>query len=1057
MGKIIGEPFKKYLSKQINQRQLTHGSGTNLQERDQKTLTYLNSKTSFLKLASGIHIDSQRVQDEGINEGYTGNTLAKRFVLFNGISDLYSGEDSQTLIQRGTTLDGNANIWDIHNGIYNVSPLSSGTTPISEFGLNPMPGVTSAEIKSLNRGSIKRATINIKCYTPEQFKIIDLLYLRIGYTVFLEWGNSIYLNNSGDMENMGYTLIEDDSDNGFFSNKWKSSSYLGFLPIIEGYRKDKFGNYDGLLAKVSNFNWTFSQDGSYDIELQLISLGDVIESLKVNVTPPQNITTFIKDAYQIYTQETTEQQDLSIPHSPEKDIISSYLFLQKLYLTKNLPSSGYQSAIDFAAGSDGSIFGLTPSINLQNITINIANQVNCTIDEVPIPGLKGIFIQPSPGGVTVEPESKTTQNFQTKELAEEWVQNNLQGYNEVGYYTTFTLGDKEYLYKLMSDFSYVVIYQPPKQNLNIETNQSKTDVLYMNYINDDDITGIKDSGFYMRLGHLFEFLNQYAIPTIKDTNNTPIINLNSGPWDNIMYTVPYQVSFDPRVCLVNGGENVSRKNFFPQLDPWKNSKLGYAWTMNIYVSHDQILNSLSYDDEGNVSLFDFLSNICTALNKALGGVNNLEPVIDEDTNTINIIDSSYSMLSKDKDYILELFGYNGITSNFVRNFTLKTEITNDFATMATIGSTAGGYVKGVENTMFSKWNRGLTDLWKEKYIIPQPANQTEDPATQYANEFWEKYYSPFGYTINENGASLDGELIDKNISIVTEFYKYLQSKAYEKNPKYSSPTNGFIPINLGVTLDGIAGIKIYNSVNVDTRFLPSNYPDNLNFIIKGVTHKLMDSDWETNFETVVISRNEDSSDVTYPFLKSTMDEVLKDKVSPIADWTSNLLSTVAGFPIGNNKKDNIRIIASYLKSIGLTKEGTIGLIGNILGESQANPKASEKNPKIGGIGGIGIVQWTGNRRRKLEAASGNNINTILDLNFQLKYIGTELTSSYKSTYKKLSTTKSIPEATIFVLEHYEITDTYLNRVKNPSAYELTKTQRINYANSVISIVEEIYK
>ena len=66
-------------------------------------------------------------------------------------------------------------------------------------------------------------------------------------------------------------------------------------------------------------------------------------------------------------------------------------------------------------------------------------------------------------------------------------------------------------------------------------------------------------------------------------------------------------------------------------------------------------------------------------------------------------------------YGLELYGYNPdkkyLSSNFVRNFNLKTEITPEFATMATIGSTAGGYVKGVENTMFSKWNRGNKTLY----------------------------------------------------------------------------------------------------------------------------------------------------------------------------------------------------------------------------------------------------------------------------------------------------------------------------------------------------------
>jgi hypothetical protein len=43
------------------------------------------------------------------------------------------------------------------------------------------------------------------------------------------------------------------------------------------------GNYDGMLAKVSNFSWKLGNDLSYDIVLDLISVGDIIDSLKMNI------------------------------------------------------------------------------------------------------------------------------------------------------------------------------------------------------------------------------------------------------------------------------------------------------------------------------------------------------------------------------------------------------------------------------------------------------------------------------------------------------------------------------------------------------------------------------------------------------------------------------------------------------------------------------------------------------------------------------------------------------------------------------------------------------
>lgn len=189
---------------------------------------------------------------------------------------------------------------------------------------------------------------------------------------------------------------------------------------------------------------------------------------------------------------------------------------------------------------------------------------------------------------------------------------------------------------------------------------------------------------------------------------------------------------------------------------------------------------------------------------------------------------------------------------------------------------------------------------------------------------------------------------------------------------------------------------------------------------------------------------------------SSLDTTTSPPLSNISGLIGEVRSFVAEKITSSSKKDNIRKIAYYFKSLGITREGTIGFLGNILGESQANPKAAESNPNIGGSGGIGIVQWTSSRRRKLENAATKNLNTLFSLNFQLQFLGNELKSSYPSVLKKLSTSKSIEESTIYVLEKFEVPGTYLNRKSNPQAYKATQNIRIGYAKSVIDIVDEIY-
>ena len=66
---------------------------------------------------------------------------------------------------------------------------------------------------------------------------------------------------------------------------------------------------------------------------------------------------------------------------------------------------------------------------------------------------------------------------------------------------------------------------------------------------------------------------------------------------------------------------------------------------------------------------------------------------------------------------------------------------------------------------------------------------------------------------------------------------------------------GFIPINLQMTVEGISGVKIYNKLNIDQRFLPNNYPNSLNFITMKVNHQISNNIWETNYECFSIPKS----------------------------------------------------------------------------------------------------------------------------------------------------------------------------------------------------------
>ena len=115
----------------------------------------------------------------------------------------------------------------------------------------------------------------------------------------------MYTNNGFDRETVRDTLIEET-----FFEKSGNGSYLDMLEPVEQMRAKYSGNYDALLGKVSNFSWSFEEDGSYSIEITIISLGDVVESLKIIYQLIKELLTFLtiqQAPLQLQTQTQNQQ------------------------------------------------------------------------------------------------------------------------------------------------------------------------------------------------------------------------------------------------------------------------------------------------------------------------------------------------------------------------------------------------------------------------------------------------------------------------------------------------------------------------------------------------------------------------------------------------------------------------------------------------------------------------------------------------------------------------------------------------------------------------------
>ena len=290
-GNIIGEPLHPEILRQINNRQSVSGAGYSDSSlpRTPQVLNFLNNRNAWIKMASGISIGEEALfQLEEISKqegGYItgpeiqdlqGIGLAKKMVLFNTIQSFDNEGNKQYSSRSGVRND---------NLFQNSLKKMYGGIGSNSQGLQPVGGITGITVENINRGSIAKATVNIKAYNRLQFNLIELTYLKLGYIMMLEWGWDKYIDGINQstkevtFQDMPYTIIE---------KEWfgSPSTQRNMLNLIEKGRITHKGNYDGFFGKVSNFTWKANNDGSYDISIDLITLGSVIESLKINLTPP---------------------------------------------------------------------------------------------------------------------------------------------------------------------------------------------------------------------------------------------------------------------------------------------------------------------------------------------------------------------------------------------------------------------------------------------------------------------------------------------------------------------------------------------------------------------------------------------------------------------------------------------------------------------------------------------------------------------------------------------------------------------------------------------------
>lgn len=787
MGKIVGEVFEDYVQNQITVRQNKLGNTT----YDDDLLTYTTSKDSWLRLSSAVNVSQDKLSElPNIPSSITPeNGLAESYVLFGGANNITkSSKPKGGLINTYT------------DSI--LANASYGFDSTATYGLTPLPGITSFNIKPKNNGSIVEGEIKIKCYNIQQFDHIESLYLRLGYTLLLEWGHTIYYTNNGTLE----TQITDNTDSvlrqfikGEKGTDRDPQSHI--LKEISKAKEKASGNYDAILGRVTNFDWNVTPTGEYEISISVISPGSVIESLSISTVLPNfklkeekegEDNTGIVDPI----ESTTIGRILaSFKKSLNED--SSWVGRNTVGLTETPLGKVDENRTESLDGYNFQYYLLPKPLTNENVKLNVKLSVGYYTNPIPknIPNREIVSIEP----YSFDSESEDDESDRV-------------------FYIKFGA-----LLRIIQNF--LLLYNTTEPN--------NPPIISIDWDYDD---------------------NKCFLPIDNLFSSNPSICAIPSRFKNQFEQKGWVYGTNTREISFTALNNVLGTDFFGEDN--------YTYNfMHIYLGIDNLYSILrnNMNSEGDLALIDFLTAICTGINSSLSNQTEFSPFVDTDTNVLHIVNKRNSdkilkipsTPSKFQIGYLHNNGSEGLAGievgSFVKDVSIKSTIPPNFATQISIGAQANNENAPSTNSQpFTNWNKGYTDRIALKKNYPQPltsASQAErdskadalENTTYNANEA-AYLYSNFVYDEDFTKLSTD----------VNEYFKTDAEDKISKNPEYTTPI--LIPISLSLTLDGLSGMKIFQKYTITDKFLPKSYRDNIEFIVKGINHTIDSNGWITNLE-----------------------------------------------------------------------------------------------------------------------------------------------------------------------------------------------------------------
>ena len=841
------------------------------------------SKQCVIRMTSGV--DTSRF---ALQMGLDGDGIARNFILEGGI-----------LQENGQPKQGFAK----DNGAY--GDIFTRSESDYDYGIVPMPGIIDANIRTKTAyGSLREAQVNFVCHNRRQLDVLELLYMRPGMPILLEWQWSPYINKIG--------KIEKNTKNIDFFDTSKNINDLN-LEIIKN-KEDSDGNYDGFIGFCKNFEIVSRPDGGFDCVTEIIAAGEVLEGLKTR-----------NDGF------SKKEESDDVPLDNMQFILEGFLELSEIYSNKKF--------IATAEANNAFKKELSPlAFEILNNDIKISKEDIDNIKDISKGNQNNHFTKTAPPPNTGKNKQKFKNYQKTKEKLDDYfksVENfflfkgekirekrvyggadfsNFPQIRDKIAYENYSSKDTfvrwDYFCDKMNE--YIFPLYNPKDTKNTLLKWSYTKPVKGKY----DITVNANKELE---NEEYIPLTRYKVPAnsiVSKVNNRnltdgkgiylDVSNIDRGTYnDDIHREINVEDtlnnSFDPKVCLLPRQTNKNRirqdiansYHFFPADDDY----IGHIMFNVEYLL--KVYNQMAYSQNKpneDFNLFDYFKKIWSDVNEACLGHHNFTlNVENERTDRIRIIDFKVDPplitpedLEKGTLYEFKIQSNESI----VRDFNFNTTIPSSLSATIAIASQAPTSVNDLDQVTFKNFNKDIKSRFTTNFEKNKKTGkgETEDKKKVFDKDL-DKYFRyvvklHFNLARVLNGDFYDNGKIDEKLFIETRSLVgaidnlipeilIRDPKTGLRKDKIPSALSDIIPLKFNVLMDGISGIVIGNVFKVEKEKLPIGYQgDDVCFIVMGESQTITSGqDWTTELSGMLTLLNleevqEDSNIVYEPNLIS---------------------------------------------------------------------------------------------------------------------------------------------------------------------------------------------